>query len=74
MFSKLQEEALNARLQKLSKIGFGLTRDELRSSVFQYAESLQKKHPFSKNEKAAGHRWVNFFFFEKKQEHINSPK
>ena len=61
VFTAAEEQVLSKRLAKLSKMGFGLTREELRYSVYDFADLLKRANHFNKQNKAAGHRWVRNF-------------
>ncbi|KAJ4436391.1 hypothetical protein ANN_19023, partial [Periplaneta americana] len=60
-FSKEEEEALVARIKTLDSKFYGLTRKQLMTVVFQYATQNKIAHPFNKNKKMAGEKWVRNF-------------
>ncbi|XP_069678768.1 uncharacterized protein [Periplaneta americana] len=60
-FSKEEEEALVARIKTLDSKFYGITRKQLMTVVFQYATQNKIAHPFNKNKKMAGEKWVRNF-------------
>lgn len=59
--TKDEEQDLCARIKRLAKIGMPLTGKVLRKSVFTYCEKRGIDHPFKKEKKMAGRKWLKLF-------------
>ncbi|KAJ4440373.1 hypothetical protein ANN_08514 [Periplaneta americana] len=60
-FFKEEEEALVAHIKILDTKFYGITRKQLMTIVFQYTTQNNIAHPFNKNKKMAGEKWIRNF-------------
>lgn len=56
-----QEKDLTIRIKRLAEIGMPLTGKVLRRSVFTFCEKNKIAHPFLKEKKMAGRKWMTLF-------------
>lgn len=60
-FGRENEARLSRHILKMQSKGFPLTRDDLRTIAFQFAEQLNIKHRFNKEIQKAGYDWLCLF-------------
>ncbi|KAF2886960.1 hypothetical protein ILUMI_19213 [Ignelater luminosus] len=60
-FTQEQENVLSERILLLSNTFHGLTRSQVRTPAFQYAEHLKLPHNFNEDTKMAGRDWIDAF-------------
>ncbi|KAB0790336.1 hypothetical protein PPYR_15330 [Photinus pyralis] len=60
-FGKENEDRLSRYILNMQSRGFPLTRDDLRTIAFQFAEQMNIKHRFNKEVGKAGYDWLCLF-------------
>ena len=66
---QLKEYALN-----MSKIYYGITRNDLRRLAFEVAELTKTKHPFDRSAKMAGLKWTRLFLARHPDMTLRTPE
>ncbi|KAB0804091.1 hypothetical protein PPYR_01061 [Photinus pyralis] len=59
--SNNEEQELAAHVIKLSKLFYGVSRDEIKKCAYEYAVKNNIKSPFNKEKKVAGNDWLSGF-------------
>ena len=67
VLTQRDENKLVARVQRLSKIGFGLRPDEIKKAVYQYCKLNNLKNPFNSLKEEAERKWPVGFLKRKIQ-------
>lgn len=64
VLSKKEEERLALYIVEIADMGFGLTRDDFRSTAYKITEACSKTQPFHHpfNNEMAGRAWLEGFF------------
>lgn len=61
VFGIENERRLSRHILSMQNRGFPLTRDDLRSIAYQFAQQLQIKHKFNNETEKAGYDWLSLF-------------
>lgn len=61
VFGSIHERDLENYLLKMEALGFGLSRKDVKSLAFDFAEKNKIKHFFNKHSKSAGRYWLAGF-------------
>ncbi|XP_034936109.1 uncharacterized protein [Chelonus insularis] len=61
VLSEEHEKSLVAHIKKLQKVGMAPDRKDIKEIAYQFAETLNIKHPFSNTTMSAGNAWLNGF-------------
>ena len=61
VFSEENEKKLKKHILEMQHRFYGLTQNDVKSLVFQLAETLKIPNPFNKEKKAAGKDWLSGF-------------
>lgn len=60
-FGKENEDRLSRHILTMQKRGFPLTRDDLRTIAYHFAQQLNIKHKFNNETQKAGYDWLSLF-------------
>ena len=60
VLTKNEELRLARYIVEMAEMGFGLSRDDIRSTAYKLAEACGKAHPF--RDEMAGRAWLDGFF------------
>lgn len=61
IFGKENEDRLSRHILIMQRRGFPLTRDDLRTIAYQFAQQLNIKHRFNSQVEKAGYDWLSLF-------------
>ena len=74
VLSEEQEKELANYIREMDMSFYGLSINEIRRVVFDYAEQNKIKHPFNKEKKMAGRDFVNSFLKRQKTLSLRKPE
>lgn len=74
VFSKVEEVQLAAHVIKLSKLFYGVSRQEIKKCAYDYAEQKHLRCPFNMEKKSAGDEWLYGFLKRNSNVALRKPE